>query len=301
VGKSRQTRPAATGGGSGEEASTLTSASAPELSGPMTPEAAFALGSAYGNDFVQAMASTVQRKEATPSALARIGAVGGFQEEELHHAVLTVFGEISAAVHDGLQSEARAVASTIFNRKTGISDARASSSSTLAALEEARTEYRAALDAYEDLAKAPSRWRRELGGQEAYDLALSEAIKRYEEAKRQLGKCQKAANAASSDKIAQESYVHEGARGGRITLTEIVTNPGQYLGFAKGLADYEGFAGMSEPDRRRNAQRWAAAVAAVTELAAGGIPESFVEFRSNRDGRRRLSSGETRIGGNDFW
>ena len=230
-------------------------------------------------------------------------AVGGFTVAELQDAVLTVFGEISASLSETLAAEASAVASTIFNRKSRIDSSRIAAAKVGEELATAQAELAKATADHDELAKHPTNYKKELGGQQPYDAALAKAKERYAAARKSVNEIAKRAIDANSAKIANESYVAPSMRAEtRITLTMIVQNPGQYLGNAKGQQDFTGFSKMSVSDRLRNAKRWKIAREAVLALAAGTQnPDAYVQFRSNDGGKRTLRAGETRIGGNDFW
>lgn len=228
--------------------------------------------------------------------------IGTYTVAELNDALKTVFGEISAQLGDSLSSEAKAVASTIFNRKSAIDRSRAAYEAALPELTQAEQAYQSATTKHDELAKKPSQYKKQLGN-DGYAKALAKAKQDYASSQERLAKAQRKANEASSEKKANESYIAPGDRdAARVTLTMIVSFPGQYEGYEKGKSDHAAYKSMSAADKTRNAQRWQIAKNAVRGLASGAqSADAYVQFRSNQGGTRTLKKGEVRIGGNDFW
>ena len=229
--------------------------------------------------------------------------VAGFAAEELNDALYTVFGEESAEIGQGLLEEAEAIASTILNRKTKIDNARKNYQALISErlLEKARAARDEAIKAYEDLTRNPSKYQKELGAN--YQSRVSEAKAAYDRATENLSAAQKKLNQANSDKIAAEAYLGPGVRTrDPITLSDIVKAPGQYLGYQKGLGDYQGYATQNPKDQERNFKRWETAKDALTRIVTTPLKRKpYIEFRSNRYGARTLGTNEVRVGGNDFW
>jgi hypothetical protein len=244
-----------------------------------------------------------ESKESAPVTLALFGKdVGSFSEAELNDALYTVFGEISARLHSQLAAEAHAVASTIFNRKADIDRSRTAFANADAALSQAKIAYNQAIARYEDLANHPTKYKKQMGPSK-YEKTLASAKITYNKAKKTYADAQRTATSANSDKIAAESYITASYRENpTITLTMIVGQTSQYEGYPKGKQDHASYSSMSSSDQARNAERWDVAKKVLTALAkSSGPADSYRQFRSNRQGKRTLQKGETRIGGNDFW
>lgn len=227
--------------------------------------------------------------------------VGGYTADELNAALITMFGELSAQPHDKLSEEAEAIASTIFNRKTQIDEAREADQVAGKELKQARANREKALKHHDELARNPSKYKKELG-EAAYNKKLKNAKEDYKTANSALGKAQNKKIATNSAKMAAESYVSEDKRNGDVTLTDIVAQNEQYEGTKTGQDYYDKYENMSEANQKRNCQRWKTAKAALEKLAKNPSErDNYDQFRSNYNGKRTLKKGETRIGGNDFW
>ncbi len=228
--------------------------------------------------------------------------IGKFTKEELTDATTTVFGELTATIHGESDKEAKAIASTIFNRLRRIETARKKHEEAKAKLGEAKKERAEATKKYEELAKKPTKYKRELGEKE-YEKRLKEAKTSYEKATREVGAAGTAATAASSEKKAAESRVKKSKRSNaRITLTDIVEQDKEYEGTKKGKADFKDFPSMSDPEKERNFKRWEMARKAVEELARDPSKADIYEnFVSEKIKERAPSKGTTQIGGNIFW
>ncbi len=230
--------------------------------------------------------------------------VGEYGMEELNDALYTVFGEEAAEVSGSLNEEAEAIVSTILNRKTLIDNARKAYNDLLNqnVLENAKKAREQAQQTYEDLAGHPSKYQQEMGA-DKYKSAVSTAKNLYDQATFNLGAAQNKLNAANSAKVRAEAYLApQDRRKVVVTLTEIVTAPGQYLGYRKGLGDFQSYGTMNPKDQERNFKRWETAKDALSRLATNtGKRKNYIEFRSNQNGSRTLKTTETRIGGNDFW
>lgn len=128
---------------------------------------------------------------------------GGYSVDELNQALLTVFGEISPTLVPDLEKEARAVASTIFNRLTVIEESRAAYDKAMAELDEALRERREANQVYVELSSHSSKHKQELVKQE-YDAALTEAKKKFEEATAAFKSAEKNAKDTKSEGTSKE-------------------------------------------------------------------------------------------------
>jgi len=227
--------------------------------------------------------------------------VGGYTADELNAALITMFGELSAQPHNKLSEEAEAIASTILNRNTQIDEAREADQVAGKELKQARVNREKALKYYEELARNPSKYKRKLGN-DVYNKEVKKAKQDYKTDHSALGKAQNKKIATNSAKIAAESYVSKDKRNGKITLDYIVAQDKQYEGTKTGQAYYDSYEKMSGADQKRNCQRWKTAKAALEKLAKNPSErDNYDQFRSNRNGKRTLTKGETRIGGNDFW
>jgi hypothetical protein len=225
-----------------------------------------------------------------------------FTALELNDALLTVFGEISAKITATIHDEARAIASTIFNRYYRILATRTEYAAKLKIKKKASQRYQTAIQDLEELTKHPSKYKKELGKKE-YQKAVEKATKEYQQATKAQSTATKDLQKANDEKIAAESYMQEKYRKlSKITLTMIVDDINQYEGYPKGKKDYGHFSKMNSPDQKRNEKRWKIAKKAVKDIAGKTvIPDKYVQFRSNKGGKRKLKKGEKRIGGNDFW
>ncbi len=260
------------------------------------------------------------------------GNIGGFSEKELNDAIKTVYGEISAKIHPDLEKEAKAVASTIFNRLEDIKKTRKEYEKTSKEYKKAKakvTKEKKDVDAankeYEELTKNESKnksaIRKELKGkykdskerekevEKEYKSRVKKAKDKIKKEKKELRNAEKELKAkyklfetARDNKIASESYIKESKRSNtKVTLSDIVEQHSQYEGTRKGKEDFKKFPQMSKGAQARHEKRFEVAKKAVIDLAKGGTKDPYVQFRSNRGGKRILKKGQVRIGGNDFW
>ncbi|MEN6621924.1 MAG: RHS repeat-associated core domain-containing protein, partial [Smithella sp.] len=228
--------------------------------------------------------------------------IGEFKKEELAEATMTVFGELTAKIHPKSSEEAKAIASTIFNRLERIKKTRKEYDEAKTKLDKAKVEMADAASKFEELGKNPTKYKKELGKKE-YEEKLRKSKEDYNEAKKEVGKLGKAATAAASEKIAAESRIKKEKRSNtRITLTDIVEQNKEYEGTKKGKEDFKNFPSMSDPEKERNFKRWEIAKKAVEELAKDPSKADIYEyFVSEKIKERAPSSGTTKIGGNIFW
>jgi len=216
--------------------------------------------------------------------------INGYTAEELNSAAITVFGEMSPNLTcERIKDEARAIASTIFNRRSAILTARLACNAAMAAV----TPLQKAFDSLKQQSTRVSK------------ADWPELKKKYDGAAATLSAAQRAQTAACGDKMAAESYLSVADHDKAPSLTSIVSakssgGGSQYVGYAKGLGDFQSYPDKNPDNNQRNCKRWTIAKKAVAALATGQTPDPYVEFRANRGGERSLKAGETRICGNDF-
>ncbi len=234
-------------------------------------------------------------------------AIGDYSAEELNEGLYTVFGELSAQIHDRLYEEAGAIASTILNRHASIYQARNAFKASLQERDKASLARDSAQEAYNEMAKNPTRYQKELGAQQ-YEGNLASAKARYTEATKALNQAQGKTQAASDARAAAQSWVDRTKRNEtKVTLADIVKAPApdghlQYEGYKPGKDLYAKYPSLSLSDKTRNYERWRVAKEALRELAENpGARDPYMEFRSHYNGKVALAPGRTRIGGNDFW
>ena len=154
----------------------------------------------------------LKREDVPPSLERFTEAVGPFSPDELNEALITIFGEESASWSDDavLKQESRAIASTIFNRKTRIDQARSDFAQAKSQMEaaaqkerEANKAFQEATRAHDAFAKNPDRL-----GPDEYQSKLKELKEQYEE-------CRRAWNQAT-----QQLRAAGGAKGGRLRTAE---------------------------------------------------------------------------------
>jgi hypothetical protein len=229
-------------------------------------------------------------------------AIGRYGVSELNDALVTTFGEISPRVSSNLAKEARAVASTIFNRLSRIEKARDAYGEAKSERDAAAQDQAISRNNFEELANHPSKYRKDRGD-EQYKNDVMGAKRVFHEANGKFAAAQRKLNNASSEKNAAEAYVAPSRRRATLlTLSDIVAQKEQYAGFPKGTQDFANYPNMSLPDKTRNADRWQTAKTAVEALA--GDPsqrDGYEQFRANGNGRQKIVKGRTRVGGNDFW
>jgi len=228
--------------------------------------------------------------------------IGKFTKEELADATKTVFGEMTAKIHGDSEKEAKAIASTIFNRLKRIETARKAHTEAKAKLDNAKAKMAEAIKEHDELAKHPTKYKKELG-KKKYEERLSEAKAVYNKAEKEVGQAGKAATSASSEKIAAESRIKESKRSNSaITLTDIVEQDKEYEGTKKGKADFKDFPSLSDPEQERQLKRWEMAKKAVEGLAKDPSKADIYEyFVSEKIKKRAPAKGTTQIGGNIFW
>lgn len=128
---------------------------------------------------------------------------GGYSVDELNQALLAVFGEISPTLGPSLENEARAVASTIFNRLSVIEESRAAYVAAKEELDKAQRLHQEANSAYEELGSHSSKHKQELVKHE-YDAALAAAKKKFEEATAAFNSAEKNAKDTKSEGTSAE-------------------------------------------------------------------------------------------------
>ncbi|GEM_PF-2799146 len=228
-------------------------------------------------------------------------AVGEYTAAELSDALVTIFGELSSELHSNLSEEAEAIASTIFNRRIFIKEARENYEKVKEKLEKASKKFEEAIARHDELAKKPTKYKRELGDED-YNRQLAEAKENYRETRKSKGAAQNEANECSNKKIQAESFVSKNKQNKPVTLKDIVALHKQYEVTRTGKRYVREYPEWARADQKRNCERWKTAKAALEKIAGNpSLRKEYFEFRSNRGGKRTLNSGETRIGGNDFW
>jgi hypothetical protein len=268
---------------------------------PYGAEPGYKPGTAHPFSYA-ALAQQQAPSKAPPAMLELIaGAIGQYSEDELNAALKTTFGEISAPIHNKLQEEANAVASTIFNRLASIVDARAEFTRAQQKVNPAKIAMDDAAKKYEDLTNHPAKYKAEFKDQ--YNKKVKDAYADYQGKKSAYGKTQTELNSANSKKIKAESYVKPSKRGKpNLTLADIVELNSQYEGTKKGKADFDNFSTMNNIEQQRNLKRWNTAKLAVVKMVKNpAIRDKYMEFRSNQGQANPPALGRIRIGGNDFW
>jgi hypothetical protein len=132
---------------------------------------------------------------------------------------------------------------------------------------------------------------------------VSTAKNLYDQAMFNLGDAQNKMIVANSAKVRAEAYLApQDRRQPDFSLSNLVKAPGQYLGYQKGLGDFQSYSTMNPKDQERHFKRWETAKDAIKRLATNpGKRKNYIEFRSNKNGSRTLKTTDIRIGGNDFW
>ena len=228
--------------------------------------------------------------------------IGQYAMTELNDALVTVFGELTATLHDKLSEEAEAIISTILNRQASIEPARQAYKKAEEDEANAQQEYQAAIVVHDDLARNPSKYRKELGDVE-YEKRLAAAKDRYNETKHQLSIAQENRVAAVSKKQEAESFVNPSKREQPvILLSDIVAVRKQYNGTKTGKDYVQAYPHWEYPEQQRNCERWKIAKIAIARLAENSsLRKLYYYFVSNDNSSLPLETGRTRIGGNDFW
>jgi hypothetical protein len=269
-------------------------------------------------------------RQTKPSLELHKGDVGRFKEADINAAIKTVYGELTRKPHPKTPKEAKAIASTIFNRLTRIENARTAYDAAKTRVTEATKKRDAALKTHGELAKNEKKLVKELGekiyaervkdpkqkaaleknpakhkaafGREAFKKQFAEAQKAYDEATSELGKAQTKSTAAKSELDAAEvKTIPDDKIGQPITLTDIVAQNSQYEGTKKGKKDFAAFPKMSEDDQKEHQIRWEAAKKAVKDLAKD--PKSadpYMRFVGGNLRPKGALKGEDKIGGNYF-
>ncbi len=229
------------------------------------------------------------------------GNVGRFSDDELNDAIKTVYGELTATVHGDTQKEARAIASTIFNRLLNIERSRKNHAALKAKLKGVQNARDNAIKRYEDLTKNPSKYKLEMGG-DAYLEECDKAKKEYKRATSALNSLQIKIVQAKSELDGHEKGTIDNSKIGRpITLSDIVAQNGQYEGTKKGISDFNEFPKMNKSDQARHRKRYEAAKNAVLDLAKDPTKaDGYTSFVGGDLRPNGAKDGEVQIGGNYF-
>lgn len=225
--------------------------------------------------------------------------VGEFEAKDLNEAATTVFGEISTNINKDTSREAKAVASTIFNRLRRIQEADAEKERTLADLKSATAARKAEEVKLERLKNNRRAEIKEFGSKE-YKQRYAAQEAAVQKAMKTLGKAQIAANAASSTASQYRSSLRGGEKKKKPTLRDVVSPHSEYAGHKKGRDDVNAFGRMSKGDQKRNLERWRIAREAVRTLAANpDVADKYTGFKSKAYAKKHGIKG-TLIGGNVF-
>jgi RHS repeat-associated protein len=132
-----------------------------------------------------------------------------FDEKQLNDTIKTVYGELTAKPHKDTNEEAKAIASTIFNRLLKIEKARAEWQKAKSTVTKATATRKTAQKNYEQVANNPSKYIKELKGKDAYDKKLKTLKTAYDTATQELGKAQRDSTAAKTalDKVEKQTIV----------------------------------------------------------------------------------------------
>lgn len=257
------------------------------------------------------------------------GDVGNFTEKELNDAIKTVYGELTAVPHAETDKEAKAIASTIFNRLQSIKDTRKAFTKAKQEKQDAQktltTENKELTKAKEEFAKLT---KNETKNKKKIAETINEKDPKKKKAavKKEFDRQVKAAKdkitsekadvAAASTVVKAKQAVFDKARDAKIdaesvikkskrknasvTLTDIVEQDSQYEGTKKGKSDFAKFPDMNSATQTKHKTRYDAAMKAVVNLAKGGTPDAFTEFKGGNLRPKGALPGETKIGGNYF-
>ncbi|CAG0978749.1 MAG: hypothetical protein OIN86_04975 [Candidatus Methanoperedens sp.] len=258
------------------------------------------------------------------------GNTGRFTEKELNDAIKTVYGELTAAPHLKTEQEAKAIASTVFNRLFKIESAREkflgaenSKQTALTNLKKEESDLAVANAEFEKLTKKETETKKEIAkgitekDPKKRQKAINDEFKKMvKEAKDKISKEKKEVRDAAKivkekqtewekardEKINAESFIAESKRGNKaITLTDIIELHSQYAGTRKGAADFVDFPNMNDKDQEKHKKRYEAAVKAVEELAKDPTKaDKYMEFKGGNLRPKGALPGETKIGGNYF-
>lgn len=258
------------------------------------------------------------------------GDVGKFTEQEINDAIKTVYGELTYPPHKDTAAEAKAIASTIFNRHTRIGSTRKAFDDATKARQLAQKKLKDESDKldtanteFEDLTKHETKNKKEIGEtikekdskkrtaliNKAFEEKVKAAREKIKAAKAEVDKAgdalkkeQKVFEKARDAKIAAESVIKESKRNNQtVTLTDIVEQNSQYEGTKKGKDDFKNFSKWDKNTQKKHKERYDAAKKAVVDLAAD--PTKADKYHSFKGGNLRPQGalpGETQIGGNYF-
>lgn len=258
------------------------------------------------------------------------GDIGKFTQQELNDAIKTVYGELTYPPHKDTEAEAKAIASTIFNRQARIyatrksfEEANKAKQSAQKKLKDESGKLETANDEFEKFTRNESKNKKEIGETikekdpkkrtEIINKAFAEKVQaardKIKAAQAEVDKAgdavkkeQKVFEKARDAKIAAESYVKESKRNNQtITLTDIVEQNSQYEGTKKGKDDFKNFPKWDKNTQKKHKQRYDAATKAVVNLANNPTgADKYIEFKGGNLRPNGALPGETQIGGNYF-
>ena len=223
--------------------------------------------------------------------------IGNFSKDELNAATTTVFGEISATASGNRAAEARAVASTIFNRKEWIDSYRERRGALRAKQREAINKQKKAEVRYEELARNPSKYQKEYG-KSGYATKLDAAKVEYKRTELERRQADRDVADFNKEKDPQSMLL---TRTTKATLGNIVAPHREYEGTRTGKKYLAMFSQQSAPAQQSLRDRWLAAKEAVRKVAAGGKKAEFDQFRSIKIATAAQKKKGVQIGGNIFW
>jgi RHS repeat-associated protein len=252
--------------------------------------------------------------------LQKVKANNNFTKDELTAAITTTYGELTSIPHSNTSREAKAIASTIFNRLFDIRKAREEYNKVDLKYQASIKVRDNALNAFNKLLKTKNTYikskKTEITKQNP-GITKKEATKRaevsyfheidklkgnYNKAQANLNSlAKKRENAKSALDHVQKDTIPKAKEKQPITLTDIVIQHKQYAGTRKGKADLKRYPTMTPSEQQQHTDRFDAAFQAVQDLARN--PNQTLQYRSFKGGELRSQGcqhGETRYGGNCF-
>jgi RHS repeat-associated protein len=266
------------------------------------------------NRYVYCRENPIKSKDGsgTVTALAEYtgGAIGNFSQAEINDTIKTVYGELTAVPHAATADEAKAIASTIFNRLAKINEARIELKAAQAALPNLVADRDAAKINYDNIANHPTTYKQQLLAsgvpkadiEKRFNADLAAARHDYQVALRDLGKGQtRAVDAKTALDNVQTDTILPSKYSTPITLSDIVAKPSQYAGFPKGKQDFQNFPTMSSSEQAQHKTRYDAATKSVLDLAHNpNTTDPYMSFKGGNLRPHGALAGEVQIGGNYF-
>lgn len=227
--------------------------------------------------------------------------IGLYTKEGLNNTLITVFGELSANLHAKSEQEARAIASTIFNRKSLIEKVRKQCTTSSTDTKAAQKAYDEATQEYESWTKNYSANLKKAGSKAAYDKKTEELQQKYNKAKAELKKAHILGIKICGTLTGRyQGYLPKARREEKvIKLTYIVEDESMYEGYPTGKRYFKDFPSMNKKDQERNRKRWSIARKVVEDLARRKKKrDKYIDFQAasiTKEGH-----GGVTIGGNVF-